>query len=135
MCIFRSDARRESAAGVFLKWLTAPEQNLRFTAGTGYMPVTTSAFGDYLSGNTENNENVHIKRVMETIAVMHESYIFLIPPVFDDFDEVQRAYSNDLRKAADNAHREYLGLLASLDPASAFEAATENGFVTFVTER
>lgn len=39
MAIIKSDKETERAAVEFLKWFTEPEQNLRFTAPTGYLPV------------------------------------------------------------------------------------------------
>ncbi|MBP1577915.1 MAG: extracellular solute-binding protein [Oscillospiraceae bacterium] len=39
MAIVKSDKETEQAAVEFLKWFTEPEQNLRFTAPTGYLPV------------------------------------------------------------------------------------------------
>ncbi|MEG0897660.1 MAG: extracellular solute-binding protein [Ruthenibacterium sp.] len=43
MCISKSDAAHEYASAVFLKWFTAPEQNLAFTASVGFLPVQTAA--------------------------------------------------------------------------------------------
>lgn len=43
MCIIKSNEAKEYAAGIFLKWFTAPEQNLKFVSSTGYVPVTQMA--------------------------------------------------------------------------------------------
>ena len=43
MVISRSTEERERAAAEFLKWFTAPEQNLRFASASGYLPVTVQA--------------------------------------------------------------------------------------------
>lgn len=41
--MFSSNERTQSAAVTFLKWLTEKEQNIRFSAASGYMPVTKAA--------------------------------------------------------------------------------------------
>ena len=41
--MFSSDEKTETAAVTFLKWLTGKEQNIRFSAASGYMPVTKEA--------------------------------------------------------------------------------------------
>ncbi|MEG2988107.1 MAG: extracellular solute-binding protein [Oscillospiraceae bacterium] len=43
MVVIKSNPERERAAVEFLKWFTAPEQNLRFSGASGYLPVTTAA--------------------------------------------------------------------------------------------
>lgn len=43
MCITVSDTPHEYASSVFLKWFTAPEQNLNFAVSTGYFPVSNDA--------------------------------------------------------------------------------------------
>ncbi|MEG1396779.1 MAG: extracellular solute-binding protein, partial [Oscillospiraceae bacterium] len=43
MVVLKSNPERERAAVEFLKWFTAPEQNLRFSGASGYLPVTTAA--------------------------------------------------------------------------------------------
>lgn len=43
MAVIASEAKREYAAAVFLKWFTAPEQNMDFAVSTGYLPVEKAA--------------------------------------------------------------------------------------------
>lgn len=43
MGVFASNGIREEAACEFLKWFTAPEQNIRFAVATGYLPVEEKA--------------------------------------------------------------------------------------------
>ncbi|MCL2338100.1 MAG: extracellular solute-binding protein, partial [Firmicutes bacterium] len=49
ICVIKSSPVKEYAAGMFLKWFTAPDQNMRFTAATGYMPVTETAFQNVMA--------------------------------------------------------------------------------------
>lgn len=43
MVVSKTDTNREKACAEFLKWITAPEQNLEFAASTSYMPVQKEA--------------------------------------------------------------------------------------------
>jgi len=132
MSVFKSDATREYAAGVFIKWLTAPEQNMRFTRQTGYMPVTEAAFRDFMADDPENVPTDIIRRHYETLIFMQENYTFFVPPVFDGFEEMQRNYSQRLLQTAESSRREYLGLLETLEPAAAFEEARRGVFESFI---
>ena len=40
MIVTKSTKEKEYASVEFLKWLTAPEQNIKFVSETGYLPVT-----------------------------------------------------------------------------------------------
>lgn len=43
MCISATDPAHEYASAEFLKWFTAPQQNVTFAVSTGYFPVTKEA--------------------------------------------------------------------------------------------
>lgn len=43
MAVTKSEPKKEFAATTFLTWFTAPEQNLRFSIGSGYLPVQRDA--------------------------------------------------------------------------------------------
>ena len=43
MVVTKSTSEREQAAVTFLKWFTQPEQNVRFSMGSSYLPVTYAA--------------------------------------------------------------------------------------------
>ena len=45
LCAYKTTPQKAEAAAVFAKWLTESERNLAFAAETGYMPVTSKAFG------------------------------------------------------------------------------------------
>ena len=133
LCVFKSDGAREYAAGLFLKWLTAPENNTRFTAETGYIPVTDAAFRDFLSDGLSMSTDQRIRDLYETVIYMHGNYSFYVPPVFDGFEEMQRNYNQALRRAAENSRKEYLDLLDTLGPDSAYQAASQGAYERFVS--
>ena len=132
MSVFKSDSKREYAAGVFLKWFNEPEQNLRFTQQTGYMPVTIAAFEDFKTNDLGNIENLNVRKLYETLIYMQDNYIFYVPPVFEGFSEIQRNYNQRLLQAAESSRWEYLSLLETHDPATAFELATNGAFEQFI---
>lgn len=56
LAILTQDERKQRAAWEFIKWLTAPEQNLRWSTATGYIPIRLSVlssleFQEYLREN------------------------------------------------------------------------------------
>lgn len=132
MCVIKSDSKKEYAAGVFLKWLTEPKQNLKFTARTGYIPVTEAAFGDFIAREMENINSENVKKLLETVVTMQNEYIFYVPPVFNGFDELQSGYTADLRKTAEKSRRDYQSLLAVQDPGTAYESAAAGAFERFI---
>ena len=134
MCVFKSDSQKEYAAGVFLKWLTEPEQNLRFTSNTGYMPVTTAAFSDYATKGAANATNENIKKAIGTIAAMQKEYSFYSQPVFDGIDKMQTDYESDMRKAAADGRSLYLEALKSQNSENAYESVSQGVFEKFVSE-
>ncbi len=44
MCVAKSDPQKEEGAALFLKWLTAPEENIGFAMTTGYLPVQQASY-------------------------------------------------------------------------------------------
>ncbi len=44
MCVAAEEAAKREGAALFLKWFTAPEQNIRFAMTTGYLPVETASY-------------------------------------------------------------------------------------------
>ena len=107
MCILKSNAEKERAAALFLKWMTEPEQNLRFAASTGYMPVTKGALDILLEDKLEGIENENIRKTLKVIATMSKEYRFYVLPVFDGFAELQKKYVTSLISAAKDARLVY----------------------------
>lgn len=61
MVVTKSDEAREQAAVTFLKWITQPEQNVRFAISSGYMPVT-------YEGNSQKAIDKAISESPETVS-------------------------------------------------------------------
>jgi multiple sugar transport system substrate-binding protein len=97
LAVKKSGKAREKSAAAFVKWFTAPEQNMRFTAQTGYMPVTKEAFEIRLPGYSANVENPKIKMMLEAVTEMYGSYSFFVAPVFDEIDAISKDYESSYK--------------------------------------
>ena len=101
MCITKSTPEEENASALFLKWLTAPEQNLRFAVKAGYLPVMKESFDKLFENkvfDTVKNEN--IKKALNIAIEMYKDYHFYFPSAFDNIDKLQISYVNKIQKAA-----------------------------------
>lgn len=132
ICCIKSTKEKEYAAGIFLKWFTDPKQNIRFLSATGYIPVTTEAFGNVMMEEIKNISDVNIKKLLNTAIEMQKEYDFYIPPLFDGFDELQKEYENKLKKIAAESREEYKKLLKNKDENTAFEMESEDVFDDFI---
>jgi multiple sugar transport system substrate-binding protein len=99
MAVAKSTPQKEAAAALFLKWLTAPDQNMRFVASTGYLPVTHDAFEKKMGGEIEAAENIALKRLMETAVRIYENYDFIVAPNIDGIDGLTRSYETAVKQA------------------------------------
>lgn len=103
--VSKSEPKKEYAAAQFLKWLTAPAQNMRFIASTGYLPVTKQAFEQDMKAHMETVADARIKKMLAAVNAMYESYSFFTPPIFDGFDGISKGYETNF-KALMTAERE-----------------------------
>jgi len=131
LCVFKTNASREYAAGVFLKWLTDPEQNLRFIAQTGYMPVTEAAYNIFMEHGIELVTDPNVRNMHETIAQMKRDYVFYFPPVFDGFEELTRSFNQAFMRETENSRQEFLNLLESHEPETAYEIVSDGAIERF----
>lgn len=111
MCVIKSDRAREYAASVFLEWFTRPEQNLRFTLSSGYLPVAKEAFDSLLScvgsgasvsaSGTAQSINIkvedeRIKQQLKTILQMYDEYEFFYTPHAQNSEKLQSSYEEQV---------------------------------------
>lgn len=134
MCITKSTSKEEYAAGLFLKWFSAPEQNKRFVSMTGYLPVTTEAFNDLLNNELNTIENENIKKLLSTIKTMQDEYDFYIPPNFQNYDTVQKDYESTLKELMLETREYYIDLSTSMDNNTALLQSTMNSFSVFISQ-
>jgi multiple sugar transport system substrate-binding protein len=105
VCVIKSSPAREYGAGVFLKWLTAAEQNRRFASSAGYMPVTKQAVEEAMAAGPETGQDL-ARRTLQTMLAMAGEYRFFVPPVFEGFYELRNRYIEALQKTIRSAREE-----------------------------
>lgn len=132
MSVIKSTEEKEYAAGIFLKWFTSPENNIRFISSTGYLPVTKEAFGEIMSKEINNIPNENVKKLLMTSKQMQKEYTFYIPPLFDGVDELQKQYENKLREAATKGKQAYIELLINNESETAYKAVSKNMYNDFI---
>ncbi len=130
MCVFKSDEKREYAACAFIKWFTAAEQNGRFVASTGYLPVTDAAFESMVSAGSASAESENVAKLLATASEMLNTYRFYLPPVFDGFDEMGKAFASDLKLSALASREAYFS-----GGGSSVETLTEEALLAFIKNR
>lgn len=125
MMVAKSDEAHEYASAAFLRWFTAPEQNMRFIASTGYMPVTKDAFDNRMELEIERVEDYRVKKMLIAVTEMYKKYNFFVAPTFERFDSLGRAYENDFRSFMAGQHEQWLQAGADASPAEQSAAALE----------
>lgn len=135
LIVAKSTPAKEKAAAIFLKWFTAPEQNMKFVASTGYLPVTHEAFKNSISVEIATNENENIRKLLSAAITVHKEYDFYIPPVFEGFDSISKSYETDIKQSASEARTRYIQLLASTQPDQAYTEAITGVYETFIAGR
>lgn len=96
LCTVKSTPEREQAAVVFLKWLTKPENNVRFVTCVGYMPVTNTAFEllpEAIAGLTDPKYRSLYEALLETQA----DYTFYTAPQLPGYLEMEQQFEKTVR--------------------------------------
>lgn len=104
----KSSPEKEYAASVFLKWFTAPAQNMRFVSSTGYLPVTNDAFENDMPTEIEKVKDVRIKKMLTTVMDMYYNYRFYTPPLFESYDKISKDYDKHWKQYMLDQHEIFL---------------------------
>ena len=121
LMVAKSNEQKEYAAGVFIKWLTDAEQNMKFVANTGYLPVTKQAFETELPAHVDTVEDPRIKKMLTSVLAMYEDYTFFTAPNYSTLDAESSAYEKNFKSILSDAHTKYI----SGQPVSAEDALAE----------
>lgn len=120
LMIAAGEEKREYAAAVFVKWLTASEQNMKFIASTGYLPVTKQAFEQDMEMHIQSVEDARIQKMLTTVTSMYDNYAFFTAPNFAEFDTISKNYEKNYKNILTSWRELYLnGEKASCDAALA----------------
>lgn len=95
-CTVKSTPQKEQAAATFLKWLTEPENNVRFVTQVGYMPVTEKAF-DVLPKALEELSDPKYKSLYEAFIETQAFYVFYTPPQLESYLTLETAFEEKAR--------------------------------------
>lgn len=109
MMVAKSDEAHEYASAVFLRWFTAPDQNMRFIASTGYLPVTQNAFENRMGPEIEQVEDARIKKMLVAVTEIYENYDFFVPPTFEAFDALGSTYEKEFKTFMAQQREQWLG--------------------------
>lgn len=107
ICTVKSTPEREEAAMVFLKWLTAPEQNVELVTRLGYMPVTQEAFDTYLPGAIEKLEDPKYRELYRAFLQTQEEYTFYTAPQREDYLSIETSFEDQVRLLLSAAAKNY----------------------------
>ena len=118
LMVAKSEEKKEYAAGVFIKWLTAPEQNMSFVANTGYLPVTRQAFENELSIHMDTVEDPRIRKMLTSVLAMYEDYSFFTAPTYANFDSDSDAFEESFKDLLVEHRDRYLEGIDKIFPAS-----------------
>ncbi|MEG1684090.1 MAG: extracellular solute-binding protein, partial [Oscillospiraceae bacterium] len=133
MVVAKSDPETEKACALFLKWLTAPEQNAPFTAATSYLPVQKAALSHEktmeLLGTTDETDI--LVQTSRAVYEMMDSYALYATKPFEQsfrarslLDKSMVTRAQDARAALDEqvaAGGDRAALLAEACNAENFE--------------
>lgn len=97
ICTVKSTEEKEKAACTFLKWLTEPENNVRFTTQTGYMPVSEEAFEKYLPEAIENLDSKKYVELYEAFQETQAEYEFYTAPLLDTYLALETKFEEGVR--------------------------------------
>ena len=107
ICTVKSTPEREEAAMVFLKWLTAPEQNVELVTRLGYMPVTQEAFDTYLPGAIGKLEDPKYRELYRAFLQTQEEYTFYTAPQREDYLSIETSFEDQVRLLLSAAAKNY----------------------------
>lgn len=125
MVLLKSDSTSEYASTVFLKWLAAQDNNVKFTIQTGYLPVLQALY------EKEAFREVLKAQGIETSPIQEKSYHvgmetvkncdLTLPVAFNRSFQLRRDLETMMVNGAQNARELYRDLLTSEGEDSAKE--------------
>lgn len=116
--IKNEDERRNQAAYIFAKWITAKENNLNFVTKAGYLPVTDDAFALLFEDiHIVDNQNYH--SVYQTIDAMMQDYTVLTLPLYNHASDIQSDFEQNAKAVLKSAHHQYVKRMQNEEDPSA----------------
>ena len=120
LCVTKSTAEREKAAMIFIKWLTAPENNVRFVTQAGYMPVTEGGF-DKLPDSIGSLDNKKYRSLYQAFMDTQAEYSFYTTPQLSTYLSLEEITESNFRSLLRSAREEYLTEVSTWEDANTAE--------------
>ena len=101
------DERKNYGAYIFAKWLTEKENNLKFVAGAGYLPVTDEAFSA-LFADTGIAGKESYKNLYDMMSGMLSSYELYALPLYSGASDIRSRFEQNVKLVLKSAHNQYI---------------------------
>ncbi len=108
LMVAKSGEKKEYAASLFIKWLTAAEQNMGFVSSTGYLPVTKQAFEEDMAAHIAELEDARISMMLTAVLSMYEEFEFFTAPNLSNFDTDSSNYESAFKALMTYERMKYL---------------------------
>ena len=131
MAMVKSDEQKEYAGSIFLKWFTQNENNLKFGAESGYLPVCKDANKTETLDQVIAEEELQIAPktydCLSKIMDQFEDIEFYVSPCFDNGYSARRILDYNLKDKA-------VADKAAIDAMTEEGAAREEAAAPYITE-
>ena len=115
MAVLKSDQETENAAVTFLKWFASQEQNITFSATSGYLPVKKDAQDAQAISSHLQSLNIQanplVQKVLEIGIETTQSYALYIPHPFEGGNEIRIILETSLQQKAEDDRKSMLELM------------------------
>lgn len=108
LMVAKTTEQKEYAACVFIKWLTASNQNMKFIEKTGYLPVTKQAFEQDMTSHMDTVEDERIKKMLTSVLSMYDNYTFFTAPNYSNFDADSENYETTFKTLLSEERNNFL---------------------------
>ncbi len=107
LMVAKSGEQKEYASALFIKWLTASEQNMKFVDETGYLPVTKKAFEEDMESHLTTIEDQRVKKMLTSVMAMYEEYVFFTAPTYSNFDSDSAGFEENFYRIFSSERDKY----------------------------
>ena len=108
LMVAKSEEKKEYAASLFIKWLTAAEQNMGFVSSTGYLPVTKQAFDEDMGEHIKLLQDERIRMMLSAVLSMYGEFEFFTAPNLSNLDEDSSSYESAFKGLMAHERMKYL---------------------------
>ena len=104
----KAGEKKEYAASIFIKWLTAAEQNMYFISNTGYLPVTKQAFEQDMGEHIKLLQDERIRMMLSAVLSMYDEFEFFTAPDLSSLDMDSSNYESSFKGLMAHERMKYL---------------------------